>query len=66
MQGTTVSATLGQDTVRNSLIAGVVGLVVVVLFMVGYYRFPGVLASRGAAASTRRSCWRFYKLIPVT
>ena len=40
-----VSATLGADTVRKSLIAGVVGLIVVILFMLGYYRFPGVLAS---------------------
>ena len=40
-----VSATLGQDTVKQTLIAGAIGLFVVVLFMVLYYRFPGILAS---------------------
>ena len=40
-----VSATLGAQTVQRSLIAGAVGLLVVVLFMLGYYRFPGLLAS---------------------
>ncbi|MGH7750642.1 MAG: preprotein translocase subunit SecD, partial [Candidatus Dormibacteria bacterium] len=45
VQANEVSATLGQDTVRKSLIAGLVGLIIVVLFMIGYYRFPGVLAS---------------------
>ena len=42
---TEVSPTLGQDTVKRTLIAGAIGLIVVILFMVGYYRFPGVLAS---------------------
>jgi preprotein translocase subunit SecD len=45
VQTTEVSATLGQDAVRSSIIAGAVGLLIVVIFMVGYYRFPGILAS---------------------
>jgi len=40
----TVSATLGQDSVARSLRAGLVGLLVVLIFMVAYYRLPGVLA----------------------
>lgn len=40
----TVSATLGQDTVARSLRAGLIGLLAVVVFMVFYYRVPGVLA----------------------
>jgi len=40
-----VGATLGSQTVTATLLAGAVGLLVVILFMIGYYRFPGVLAS---------------------
>lgn len=40
-----VGATLGKESVRQSLWAGVVGLGLVLLFMVGYYLLPGVLAS---------------------
>ncbi|MDQ6747132.1 MAG: protein translocase subunit SecD, partial [Candidatus Dormibacteraeota bacterium] len=65
VQGSEVSATLGQDTVRKSIIAGVVGLIVIVLFMVGYYRFPGVLASV-ALLIYAAIVLAFYKLIPVT
>jgi SecD/SecF fusion protein len=42
---TAVGATLGAQTVTATLLAGAVGLIVVILFMIGYYRFPGVLAS---------------------
>ncbi len=45
IQSTSVSATLGQQTVRQALIAGGVGLIIVIFFMIGYYRFPGILAS---------------------
>ncbi|GAC1337584.1 MAG: protein translocase subunit SecDF [Candidatus Dormibacteria bacterium] len=65
VQGSEVSATLGQDTVRKSIIAGVVGLIVIVLFMVGYYRFPGLLASL-ALLIYAAIVLAFYKLIPVT
>jgi SecD/SecF fusion protein len=41
----TVGATLGSQTVTATLLAGAVGLLIVILFMIGYYRFPGVLAS---------------------
>jgi SecD/SecF fusion protein len=44
VQTNVVSATLGQQTVQRSLIAGAVGLLIIVLFMIGYYRFPGLLA----------------------
>jgi SecD/SecF fusion protein len=44
VQANVVSATLGQQTVQRSLIAGVVGLMIIVLFMIGYYRFPGLIA----------------------
>jgi len=40
----TVGATLGQDSIYKSEIAGVIGLSIVVLFMLLYYRLPGLLA----------------------
>jgi preprotein translocase subunit SecD len=40
----TVGATLGQDSVRRSLIAGFVGLALVFAFMAVYYRLPGIIA----------------------
>lgn len=40
-----VGATLGKESVRQSLWAGVVGLGLVLLFMVGYYLLPGVLSA---------------------
>ena len=40
-----VSASLGSNALRISLIAGAVGLLLVVLFMSVYYRIPGVWAS---------------------
>lgn len=41
----TVSATLGADSIRQSLIAGMVGLALVIAFMVLAYRVPGALAN---------------------
>lgn len=40
----TVGATLGADSVQKSLIAGAIGLGIVILFMLLYYRLPGILA----------------------
>jgi len=40
----TVSATLGKDSLARSLWAGLVGLVIVLIFMAAYYRLPGLLA----------------------
>jgi preprotein translocase subunit SecD len=40
-----VDATLGDEAVRHSVQAGIVALLLVMAFMVLYYRLPGVLAS---------------------
>lgn len=45
MRSTVVGAKLGQDAVRTSLLAGAIGLILVFLFMIVYYRLPGVVAS---------------------
>ncbi len=41
----TVSATLGQDTINRSLIAGGIAFGFVILFMIGFYRLPGMVAA---------------------
>ncbi|MDP3993217.1 MAG: protein translocase subunit SecD [bacterium] len=61
----TVGATLGADSVKKSLVAGIIGLVLVMLFMVFNYRLAGlisVLALTGYALITLA----LFKLIPVT
>jgi len=40
----TVSATLGEDSLRAGVISGIIGLVLTIVFMVGYYRLLGVVA----------------------
>ncbi|MBN1369411.1 MAG: protein translocase subunit SecD [Dehalococcoidaceae bacterium] len=61
----TVSPTLGSDFVGLSLKAGTIGLLLVMLFMIAYYRIPGAVASLALifyAAITLA----LFKLIPVT
>jgi preprotein translocase subunit SecD len=60
-----VDATLGADSLRWSLIAGIIGLALVMAFMILYYRLPGVLACAalliyGAIMLT------IFKMVPVT
>jgi preprotein translocase subunit SecD len=40
----TIGPSLGQDSLQKSLIALLIGFIVVILFMALYYRLPGVLA----------------------
>lgn len=40
----TISATLGTQSIQRSMIAGIVGFIAVALFMVIFYRLPGLLA----------------------
>jgi preprotein translocase subunit SecD len=44
VQSQEIGPTLGQDSLRKSAIAGIIGLVVVALFMSLYYRLPGLIA----------------------
>ncbi len=45
IQQVEVDATLGEDSVQQSVIAGEVALLIVMLFMTLFYRLPGALAS---------------------
>ncbi len=44
VENRTVGATLGQDSIRSSIYAGVGGLALVLIFMAVYYRLPGIIA----------------------
>jgi preprotein translocase subunit SecD len=45
LESTEIGAALGADSVKRSLVAGLLGLLVVVVFMIVYYRLPGAIAS---------------------
>lgn len=60
-----ISATLGQDSIQKSLIAGSVGLGLVMLFMILLYGFNGFLANL-ALLIYGLITLTIYKLIPVT
>jgi len=60
-----VDATLGADSLQKSLIAGIVGLALVLLFMILYYRLPGVLACVALLIYTALML-TIFKLVPVT
>lgn len=47
----TVSPTLGKDSLRAAWIAGLVGIVLVFIFMVLYYRLLGLIVAGGLAVS---------------
>lgn len=65
IQASEVSATLGDDSVVKSVEAGEVGLLAVALFMILFYRLPGVLAAVALGVYTATTLMVF-KLLPVT
>lgn len=61
----TVGATLGQESVKQSLVAGLVGLVVIGVFMIFFYGLPGMLANLALIVYTLVSV-ALFKTIPIT
>jgi preprotein translocase subunit SecD len=45
IENRTIGASLGRDSIQSSINAGIGGLVLVLIFMVAYYRLPGVIAN---------------------
>jgi preprotein translocase subunit SecD len=64
-QEQTVGASLGADAVSESLFAGAVGLLLVLLFMIAFYKFNGVLAAVALIIYTLLNI-AVFKLLPVT
>lgn len=65
IQENDVSALLGSESLRNSLIAGIVGLALVMAFMMTYYRMAGVVASL-ALVFYAVVLLAIFKLVPIT
>jgi SecD/SecF fusion protein len=62
---TQVSATLGSEALDQGITAGLIGLALAVLFLIGYYRFLGVIASI-ALAAYGVIFFALINLIPIT
>ncbi|HXF69048.1 MAG TPA: protein translocase subunit SecD [Thermoflexus sp.] len=60
-----IGPTLGRESIHRSLIAGIVGFATVALFMILYYRVPGVLAVLALSLYTAL-VFAIFKLLPVT
>jgi protein-export membrane protein SecD len=45
LENRTVGASLGEDSIRKGTMAGLLGALLVILFMLGYYRWSGFLAN---------------------
>jgi len=59
-----IGATLGEDSLRKSLMAGIIGASMVVLFMIAYYRFSGFVACLALVVFVVLNL-AIFKLIPV-
>ncbi len=57
--------TLGRESIQKSLIAGAIGLALVALFMVSYYRLPGAIAVLALLYYTALT-YAIFRLVPVT
>lgn len=60
-----IGPTLGRESIQRSLIAGIVGFATVAIFMILYYRVPGVLAVLALSLYTAL-VFAIFKLLPVT
>lgn len=65
VQSRTVGPTLGADSIDRSVIAGIVGLGIVALFMILYYRLPGFVSVVGLLIYTALT-FSIFKLLNVT
>lgn len=50
-QSRTVSATIGDDVLRSGVVAGLIGLALVAVFLLAYYRLAGLVAIAGLVIS---------------
>jgi len=64
----TVDATLGQDSIRKSILAAGIGIVLLVIFMLVYYRLPGLVAclSLGIYGVVLLSIFKLWPVTPIT
>jgi preprotein translocase subunit SecD len=60
-----ISATLGAEFLRKSLLAGAIGIFLVLVFMLIHYRLPGLIAG-GALIYYALTVVALFRLVPVT
>ena len=65
IQERNVDAVLGKESLKRSLFAGGIGLVMLLMFMIAYYKIPGLVASIALIAYTIMLL-AIFKMIPVT
>lgn len=65
LQSTEVAATLGEDSVIDTVQAGVVAFAAIVVFMIIYYRVPGLVAAL-ALIVYAAGVMATFKLVPIT
>ncbi len=65
VQTQTIGPTLGEDSLKKSLVAGLIGMVTVMVFMALYYRLPGLIADL-ALVMYGLVTFAVYRWIPVT
>lgn len=65
IQERNVDAVLGADSLQKSLIAGGIGLILLLMFMIAYYKIPGLVAAIALIAYTVMLLGIF-KMLPVT
>jgi len=59
-----IGATLGEDSLKKSLEAGIIGSAMVIIFMIAYYRFSGLMACLALVVYVVLNL-AVFKLIPV-
>lgn len=65
IQQQNIGATLGSESVKKSLTAGLIGLILLAIFMIVYYKLPGVLAVLALSIYTL-IILAIFKLVPIT
>ena len=65
VENRTVGATLGRDSIKRSIYAGFSGLALVLVFMIFYYRLPGVIADIALIIYALLS-WACFALLGIT
>jgi len=65
VQSRTIGPTLGEDSLRKSINASIIATIVILLFMLSYYRLPGFVADLALITYALLS-FAIFKWIPVT
>lgn len=65
VQSQSIGPSLGQDSIKRSVVAGIIGLSIVMIFMAVYYRVPGLIADVALLIYALLT-FAIFKLVPVT